>query len=47
MWENLCKVAVGGVGYSKITCSAEIPLAEHPQQPARLLPRAFSDNMRL
>src|SRR5512139_3880806 len=29
MWENRCKVAVSGVGFSKITRSAEIPLAAH------------------
>ena len=29
MWENRCKVAVSGVGYSKVTRSAEIPLAAH------------------
>lgn len=27
MWENRCKVAVSGVGFSKISRSAEIPLA--------------------
>ena len=27
MWENRCKVAVSGVGFSKITRSSEIPLA--------------------
>src|SRR5678815_806463 len=29
MWENRCKVAISGVGYSKVTRSAEIPLAAH------------------
>ena len=29
MWEHRCKVAVSGVGFSKITRSAEIPLATH------------------
>ncbi|TMJ67400.1 MAG: hypothetical protein E6G83_07760, partial [Alphaproteobacteria bacterium] len=29
MWENRCKVAVSGVGFSKVTRSAEIPLAAH------------------
>lgn len=29
MWEHRCKVAVSGVGFSKITRSAEIPLAAH------------------
>ena len=29
MWENRCKIAVSGVGYSKVTRSAEIPLAAH------------------
>ncbi|MGH8528097.1 MAG: thiolase C-terminal domain-containing protein, partial [Gammaproteobacteria bacterium] len=27
MWENRCKVAVSGVGYSKLTRSADVPLA--------------------
>ena len=29
MWENRCKVALSGVGYSRVTRSAEIPLAAH------------------
>jgi len=29
MWENRCKVAVSGVGYSRVTRSAEVPLAAH------------------
>ena len=29
MWEQRCKVAVSGVGFSKVTRSAEIPLAAH------------------
>ena len=29
MWENRCKIAVSGVGYSKVTRSAELPLAAH------------------
>jgi hypothetical protein len=29
MWENRCKVAVSGVGFSKVTRSAEVPLAAH------------------
>src|SRR5256884_4541444 len=29
MWENRCKVAVSGVGFSQVTRSAEIPLAAH------------------
>ena len=29
MWDNRCKVAVSGVGFSKATRSADIPLAEH------------------
>src|SRR5271170_5025856 len=29
MWENRCKVAVSGVGFSRVTRSAEIPLAAH------------------
>src|SRR5437899_5379788 len=29
MWEHRCKVAISGVGFSKVTRSAEIPLAAH------------------
>ena len=29
MWENRCKVAVSGVGFSQVTRSAEIPLVGH------------------
>ena len=29
MWESRCKVAVSGVGFSKVARSAEIPLAAH------------------
>src|SRR5438132_12875704 len=29
MWENRCKVAVSGVGFSRVTRSTEIPLAAH------------------
>ncbi len=29
MWDNRCKIAVSGVGYSNVTRSAEIPLAAH------------------
>src|SRR3954453_19148889 len=29
MWENRCKIAVSGVGFSKVTRSADIPLAAH------------------
>src|SRR6201985_3102700 len=29
MWENRCKIAVSGVGYSKVSRSADIPLAAH------------------
>src|SRR5450759_1016248 len=29
MWENRCKVAVSGVGFSQVTRSAETPLAAH------------------
>ncbi|MGD8810166.1 MAG: hypothetical protein PVG24_11205 [Gammaproteobacteria bacterium] len=29
MWENRCKVAVSGVGFSKVSRAAEIPLAVH------------------
>jgi acetyl-CoA acetyltransferase len=32
MWENRCKVAVSGVGFSKATRTAEIPLAAHALQ---------------
>ena len=32
MWEQRCKVAVSGVGFSKVTRSAEIPLAAHALQ---------------
>ena len=28
-WENRCKIAVSGVGYSKVSRSAEMPLAAH------------------
>src|SRR3984885_16056408 len=29
MWDNRCKIAVSGVGFSKVTRSADIPLAAH------------------
>ena len=29
MWDNRCKIAVSGVGYSKVSRIAEIPLAAH------------------
>ncbi len=29
MWENRCKIAVSGIGYSKVSRSADIPLAAH------------------
>src|ERR1700682_4049629 len=29
MWDNRCKIAVSGVGYSKVSRLAEIPLAAH------------------
>src|SRR5256714_14260263 len=29
MWENRCKVAVSGVGFSKVSRSADVPLAVH------------------
>src|SRR5437870_12879797 len=29
MWEQRCKVAVSGVGFSRVTRSADIPLAAH------------------
>ena len=32
MWENRCKVAISGVGFSDITRSAEAPLATHALQ---------------
>ena len=35
MWENRCKIAISGVGYSKVTRSAEIPLAAHALEAVR------------
>ncbi len=32
MWDNRCKIAVSGVGFSEVTRSAEIPLATHALQ---------------
>ena len=32
MWDNRCKVALSGVGFSKVTRSAETPLAAHALQ---------------
>ncbi|PWU17834.1 MAG: hypothetical protein C5B48_15505, partial [Candidatus Rokuibacteriota bacterium] len=32
MWEHRCQVAVSGVGFSKVTRSAEVPLAAHALQ---------------
>jgi len=32
MWDNRCKIAVSGVGFSKVTRSAETPLAAHALQ---------------
>ena len=32
MWENRCKVAVSGVGFSQVTRTAETPLAAHALQ---------------
>ena len=29
MWDNRCKIAVSGVGFSKVSRSADIPLAAH------------------
>ena len=29
MWEHRCKIAVSGVGFSRVTRSAEVPLAAH------------------
>ena len=29
LWENRCKIAISGVGYSKVSRSADIPLAAH------------------
>ena len=29
MWENRCKVAVSGVGFSKLSRTADVPLAAH------------------
>ena len=28
-WENRCKIALAGVGYSKVTRSADLALAAH------------------
>src|SRR5881296_3475303 len=35
MWENRCKVAVSGVGFSRVTRSADIPLAAHALEAVR------------
>jgi acetyl-CoA acetyltransferase len=35
MWENRCKVALSGVGFSKATRTAEIPLAAHALEAVR------------
>ncbi|MEA2790680.1 MAG: hypothetical protein QOG73_3086, partial [Acetobacteraceae bacterium] len=32
MWDNRCKIAVSGVGYSKVSRMADIPLAAHALQ---------------
>ena len=32
MWDNRCKIAVSGVGYSKVSRSADIPLAAHAME---------------
>src|ERR1700710_964617 len=29
MWDNRCKIAISGVGYSKVSRMADIPLAAH------------------
>ena len=29
MWDNRCKIAVSGVGYSKVSRLADMPLAAH------------------
>ena len=29
MWDNRCKIAISGIGYSKVSRSADIPLAAH------------------
>src|SRR4029078_2022206 len=29
MWENRCKVALSGVGFSKVSRTADVPLAAH------------------
>ena len=29
MWDNRCKIAVSGVGYSKVSRLADVPLAAH------------------
>ena len=45
MWEHRCRVAVSGVGFSRVTRSAEIPLAAHALacQRAYFLPRGPDD----
>jgi acetyl-CoA acetyltransferase len=35
MWEHRCKVAVSGVGFSRVTRSAEVPLAAHALEAVR------------
>ena len=35
MWDNRCKIAISGVGYSKVTRSADIPLAAHALEAVR------------
>src|SRR3954452_15334279 len=35
MWDNRCKIAVSGVGYSKVSRSADVPLAAHALEAVR------------
>ncbi len=35
MWENRCKIAVSGVGYSRATRTAEVPLTAHALEAVR------------
>ena len=37
MWENRCKIAVSGVGYSRATRTAEVPLTVHALEAGVLL----------
>jgi hypothetical protein len=46
MWEKRRKVTVSGLGLSKLSRAAPTAFAKHCQ-PAPLLPRVFSNIMRL